>query len=311
MMRRFHYGREASLLAILLVLVLILGRESPEFLTWENLLAVTRHQAELGIVACGMTLVIMSGGIDLSVGSSAALAGVVLGSVWKSSGVLAAVTACLATGLACGWFNGWLVAVVRLTPLIATLASMALFRGLGMVISQARPFSDFPQAFAILGQGSLGSIPNQFILWLAVATASWIAVTRTRYGRYLVALGDNPRAAAFAALPIRAILFSVYATAGLLAALASMVFASRMSTAKADTGIGWELDAITAVVLGGTQITGGRGTMVGTFLGVLILGITRNGLSLAGVSSVGQTIVAGSLLIAAAVFNQRMAREAM
>jgi rhamnose transport system permease protein len=298
--------REAALAAVVALLCVAMSNLSPYFWDRDNLLDLSRHLAEAGIIACGMTLVIMTGGIDLSVGSLLGLAGIALGYGWKAGGPVAGALACAATGLAGGALNGGLVSLFRLPPLVVTLATMALFRGAAMVVSQAQPVSDFPSWFAWLGQGDLAGVPVQLAAWIALVGATTLLIERMPAGRHIVAVGDSERAAEFAALPVRAVRFGVYCATGFLCALAAAVFTSRVSTAKADAGLGLELEVITAVVLGGTAITGGRGSALGSMLGVIILGVLRNGLSLRDVPSVYQTILAGVILIATAIVNQKM-----
>ncbi len=302
--------RELGLGIALAGVMIVMSVLSPHFLTARNLLEMTRHLAEAGIVACGMTLVIMTGGIDLSVGSLLGMSGIVFGYAWQAWGMAVAVPLCLLAGLAAGAFNGWLIIRFDLPPLVATLGTMALFRGVAMVISRARPVSGFPGSFTWIGQGHLGPVPVQLLFWIAAALATHLLIVRTPVGRYAAAIGANERAAVFAAVPVRAVKFWLYTGLGVLCAVSALIFSARVSTAKADAGLGLELEAITAVVLGGTQITGGRGTIPGTVLGVLILGMVRNGLSLAGVSSVHQAIVSGAILIVAAVANERTAERA-
>ena len=300
------FRREMGLLGVLVLLAAAMALLSPIFWDPENLLGLSRHLTEKGIIACGMTLIIMTGGIDLSVGSLLALVGITLGYTWQSWGSLPALGMGLGVGLAGGALNGFLITGWNLPPLVVTLATMALFRGIAMVISRAQPVSDFPEAFAQLGQGYLGPIPVQLFIWIFIVAITFLVKERTPVGRYATAIGDSERAAFFAALPLRRIKLWLYSVLGLLTALGAIIYTSRVSTAKADAGQGWELEVITAVVLGGTQISGGRGTVLGTFLGVLILGVIRNGLTLAGVSEEWQYMVTGSLLIATAIANERM-----
>lgn len=299
--------REMGLLIVLICLSIGMSLLSPYFLDFENLMDLTRHLAEIGIIACGMTFIIMSGGIDLSVGSLLGLCGIVLGYTWQSYGALAALVMVLVVGLLGGSINGALITRLRLPPLVVTLATMALYRGGAMIISKAQPVSEFPEWFEFIGQGYLGFVPAQLPVWLLLVVLSMIVVAKTPLGRYVIAVGDNERAARFAAIPTMKLTFFLYAATGVLCALASVIYTSRFSTAKADAGMGLELEVITAVVLGGTSITGGRGTILGTFLGVLILGCARNGLNLAGISSVWQAILAGTLLIVTAILNNRLA----
>jgi rhamnose transport system permease protein len=300
------FRREMGLLGVLVLLAAAMALLSPIFWDPENLLGLSRHLTEKGIIACGMTLIIMTGGIDLSVGSLLALVGIAMGYTWQSWGSLPALGMGLGVGLAGGALNGFLITGWNLPPLVVTLATMALFRGIAMIISRAQPVSDFPEAFAQLGQGYLGPIPVQLFIWILVVAITLLVKARTPVGRYATAIGDSERAAFFAALPLRRIKLWLYSALGLLTALGAVIYTSRVSTAKADAGQGWELEVITAVVLGGTQISGGCGTVLGTFLGVLILGVIRNGLTLAGVSEEWQYMITGSLLIATAIANERM-----
>jgi len=301
-----RYGRQIILAIILLIEMAILGRMAPEFLDRQNLLDMSTNLAETGIIAIGMTFIIMTGGIDLSVGSLLALCGIVFGYLVKPFGLPLAMAGAAAAGLAAGLLNGGLVALARLPSLVVTLGTMALFRGIAMVVSQGKPVSQFPKEFAELGRGEWAGYPVQLVIWVGLVIVGMIICDRSRAGRYVIAVGDNPTAARYAALPERTVTLSLYVATSLLTALAALIFTSRVSTAKADAGIGLELEVITAVVLGGTAITGGRGTVVGSFLGVLILGFLRNGLGFAGISTVYQTILAGVILIVVSIINQRM-----
>ncbi len=301
-----RYGRQFILFVILIIQMVVLGQMSPHFLDPRNLLDLSTHLAEAGIIAIGMTFIIMTGGIDLSVGSLLALCGIVFGYLVKPYGLPTAAAAAMLMGLVGGFINGGLVAIGRLPALVVTLGTMALFRGVAMVISQGQPVSGFPDGFSWLGRGELFGMPVQLVIWLVLTLIAMVVADRSRAGRYVVAIGDNATAARYAALPERSITLALYLVTGLLVAIAALVFTARVSTAKADAGIGLELEVITAVVLGGTAITGGRGTIVGTFLGILILGLLRNGLSFAGVPTVYQAILAGAILIVVSIINQRM-----
>jgi len=299
--------RELALLAVLIALMGFMASRSEHFLTWDNLFELSRHLAEAGIIACGMTLIIMTGGIDLSVGSLLGLAGIAMGYAWKLWGTGAAFGAVLAVGVLGGALNGLLITRAKLPPLVVTLATMALFRGGAMIISRAEPVSDFPAFFEWLGQGDVAGVPTQLLLWLAATASAALVVVRTPVGRYAAAIGDNERAARFAALPVQSVKLGLYTGTGVLCALAAVVYTSRFATAKADAGMGMELQVITAVVVGGTPITGGRGTVLGSFLGVILLGVVRNGLNLAGATSVVQEIILGAILIVTAIVNQLVA----
>lgn len=305
-----RYQRQFILLLVLGIIIGLIWHRTPEFLDVRNLLDLTRHLAEVGIIACGMTLIIMTGGIDLSVGSLLALCGIVFGYTWQyteklgDSALLIAAAAALTCGLLGGAVNGKLVSRWGLPPLIVTLGTMALYRGVAMVISKARPVSGFNDTFLEFGEKEVAGVPLQLWIWLAMVVVFAFVVARTRVGRYVMAIGDNELAARYAALPVDRLKFWLYVATGALCALASIILTARVSTARADAATGLELEVITAVVLGGTAITGGRGTVSGTFLGVLVLGMMRQGLNLAGIASIWQTIIAGALLITTAIANQ-------
>ena len=301
--------RDVGLLAVFLLLLITLSAASPWFLTADNLQGLARHLAEIGLVACAMTFIIMAGGIDLSVGSLMALCGVVFGLAWSVVGPWPAALLALMTGIMGGTLNGLLISVGHLPPLVVTLATMALFRGVALGISQGQPVSALPTGFDWLGQGMVGGIPVQLCIWLAVLSCSVLTARRLSWGRWVRAIGDNERAARFAALPVVRVQTLLYILTGLSSAVAALIFTARVSTAKADAGMGFELEVITAVVLGGTPITGGRGSLWGTFLGVLLLGTLRNGLTLLGVSSVWQAMLAGVVLVATAILNQRLSGD--
>ena len=308
-----RHRRHLGLLGVLISLAGTMALLSEHFLSAANLLGMTRHLAEVGIIACGMTLIVMTAGIDLSVGSLLALCSIVLGYAWQDWGLgpLAAVGLALAVGAAGGALNGALVTRGGFPPLVATLGTMALFRGAALRISEARPVSGFPEMFEWIGQGYIGPVPAQTLAWAGVAGATAVVVARTPIGPFTRAIGDNERAARFAALPVAGVKLGLYTATGLATAVAALISTARFSTARADAGDGLELEVIAAVVLGGTAITGGRGSVLGTVLGVLILGVARNGLTLAGVDQEWRSMMTGTILIAAAISDQWMARRDM
>jgi rhamnose transport system permease protein len=299
------WRRESVLLLVLVVLCGLMACLSPYFLTVQNLFDLTSHLAEIGIIACGMTLIIMTGGIDLSVGSLLGLCVIVFGYSWQvwDLGVAPAIALTLLVGGLAGAGNGTLITRWNFPPLVVTLATMALFRGFALAISEAEPVS-IPEAFWWVGQGKVGPVPVQLLFWLVIAAITAFLCYWTRLGRYAMAIGDNERAADFARLPVRRVKLLLYTSSGVLCALAAMIYAARFSTAPANAGEWVELAAITGVVLGGTSITGGRGSVWGTFLGIMILGVVRNGLDLAEVDAVWKKLVEGSILIATATANQ-------
>lgn len=307
---RIKFSRELVLLAVLIAVTVAMSLLSPLFLTLENLLNTSRYFVEIGLIALGMTLIIITGGIDLSVGSNMALVSVVVGFSFLG-GVplpLAIVLGVLA-GFVAGLFNGMFVTMLDLHPLVVTLGTFALFRGLAYGFSDADAVSNFPDWFAYFGQFYLGPIPGQLIVFVAAIAVVWLLLSRTRFGRYVYAIGSNEEAARFSGVPVARVKAALYAGTGLLVGLASVIYISRVSTARGDAGLGLELDVIAAVVLGGASIYGGKGTIAGTVLGVLIIATLRNGLLLAGVPSTWQLFLLGVLLLVAVFLNEFFRKE--
>jgi ribose/xylose/arabinose/galactoside ABC-type transport system permease subunit len=305
MVRTQSLSRELVLLGVLVALIVVMTIASSLFLTTGNLLNTSRFYVEPGLIALGMTLVIVTGGIDLSVGASLALVSVVMGFAFSEGLPLwLALILALLTGLLCGAFNGFFVTLLDLNPLVVTLGTFALFRGLAFVISDAGAVSQFPSWFEVFGQYYVGPVPLQLFVFILAAVAVGVLLSRGRFGRYVRAIGYNPRAARFSGVPVGRTIVAVYALTGLLVAVAAIIYTSRVSSARADSGLGLELDVIAAVVLGGASIRGGSGTIVGTVLGVLIIAVLRNGLFMAGVPTTWQLIVIGVVLIAAVFVNE-------
>lgn len=302
---RRYLNQENILLLTLLIIMLVLSRLSDRFFTSANLLNQTRLFAEVGLMALPMTLVIITGGIDLSVSSTFGWSAVMLGIAWSLWGLplWTAIGVSLLTGLVAGLFNGWIIARIKVPPLITTLATLAIYRGMAYGISQGKPVSGYPDWFEIFGQGAIGPLPTQFLLLIVLALAVGIFLARTPWGRFVYAIGNNAEAARFSGIPVQRILLSIYAFSGLMAGLASVIFVSRVTTTRADAGIGMELDVIAAVVLGGTSINGGKGAIFGTMLGVVTIALLRNGLSLAGVKGDATVVVIGAVLILAVLAN--------
>ena len=299
MLSRYVFRHE-TILALLLVLALALSANlSDRFFTVDNLLNQGRMLTEVGIIAIAMTFVIITGGIDLSVGSVLGLSAITLGVVWKTLGVplpLAMVVAVL-VGALCGAVNGLIIVKSRMPPMIATLGTLALYRGLAEGISQARSVRGYPDWFYVLGQGEVLGVPTQLWIFGALAIVAAVILGYQTFGRVTYAIGANETAARFSGLAVDRSKILIYTASGAMAALAAVTFVSRVSTTHSDMGMGIEMDAISAVVLGGTSIFGGRGTMIGTLLGILLIQTMKNGLTLAGVKGDGTIIVIGSILI--------------
>jgi rhamnose transport system permease protein len=304
--------RHEVILALILVAALaILARQSVYFFTLDNLLNQGRLMAEVSLIALAMTFVIVTGGIDLSVGSILGLTAILLGVFWHDIGLplAAAILLALVVGTLAGAVNGVIITRFKVPPLIATLATLALYRGLAEGISQARSVRGYPDWFYVLGQGDILGVPNQ--LWIVVifilACAAVLGLTVG--GRATYAIGSNQTAATFSGIAVDATKIRIYAFSGFTAALAAVIFVSRVSTTRSDMGTGIELDAITAVVLGGTSIFGGRGTIIGTVLGLVLMQALKNGVSLAGVKGDGTTVLIGAVLILTLLLSNLFRRD--
>ena len=304
--------RHEAILAVLLVLALaVLAMQSDKFFTVDNLLNQGRLMAEVGLVALAMTFVIVSAGIDLSVGSILGLVAILLGVFWQKLGIplpLAMFLGVVVGGVA-GLVNGIIITRFRVPPLIATLATLALYRGLAEGISQARSVRGYPEWFFVLGQGEVLGVPTQLWIFLACAVAAAIVLGMSTFGRAAYATGANIVAARFSGIPVDRTILLIYTASGLISGLAAIIFVSRVSTTRSDMGTGLELDVITAVVLGGTSIFGGRGTIIGTLLGLILMQALKNGLALAGVKGDGTIVVIGLILIATIIISNLVRRD--
>lgn len=272
---------ETVLLLVLALEWLYFNSVGARFGTLDNTFDIIRHSVEIGLLALAMTPIILTGGIDLSVGSLLGLCAILFGKLWRDaemSLVVAAVCTLCLGGLA-GGLNATLITWLRLPPLIVTLGTYSLFRGLAEAITHGvDTFTNFPPSFLFLGQERWLGLPAQAPLFLVVAVALWLLVHRTTYGRCFRAIGFAPEGALYAGIPVERRLALVYVLAGVVAALAAIIYTARLGQAKADAGTGYELLAITAVVLGGTSVFGGVGTVHGTLLGVAAIAVLNNGL---------------------------------
>ena len=289
--------RALVLLAVLLGEALCFSLLAPAFGSLANLLEIVRTGTELGLLALAMTLLMQAGALDLSVGAVMGLTAVTLGAC-QPAGMPLALLAALGTGLSCGAANGLLVARLRIPPLLATLATMALFRGLAEGSTRGYAvFSDFPAAFLFCGQGYTAGVPAQLPLLLLASTAAFLLAHRTPFGRRLAAIGHSPAAARHAGIGVERHLFAVHVLAGLAAATAGVLYTAHLGQAKADAGTGYELAAITVVVLGGTSLDGGIASIPGTLLALFCLAVLQNGFLLAGLPGELGLILQGALLL--------------
>jgi rhamnose transport system permease protein len=304
--------RHETILGILLIVALfVLAEQSDKFFTGANILNQGRLMTEVGLIALAMTFVIITGGIDLSVGSILGLTAILLGVLWQNVGLalpVAMVLAVVIAGLA-GLVNGLIITRFSVPPLIATLATLALYRGFAEGISEARSVRGYPEWFYVLGQGEVLGVPTQlWILGICTIVAAFI-LGYTTFGRATYAIGANEVAARFSGISVDRVKLTIYAASGAISGLAAVIFVSRVSTTRSDMGTGVELDVITAVVLGGTSIFGGRGTILGTVIGLVLMQAMKNGLALAGVKGDGTIVVIGIVLIAAILVSNLFSRD--
>ncbi|MFL6284162.1 MAG: ABC transporter permease [Pyrinomonadaceae bacterium] len=280
---------------------------APQFLSVPNLVNVALSIAITGILAVGMTAVILTGGIDLSVGSVAALAGVVAALVASPDGsgsVALASLAALGVGLSVGLFNGAMVAWFRVPPFVTTLAMLTICRGLAFVLTGGRAIGNLPTGFGLFGREHVLGVPVPVILMLFVFAAGWFVLRRMTFGRYVYAVGGNREAAFLAGVNVKGVTMLVYILNGLLVGLAGLVLASRLGAGVPNAGIQYELDVIAAVVVGGTSLNGGRGSVIATLWGAVFIGVLNNGLNLAGIDPYMQRIALGAVILLAVLADQ-------
>ncbi|HKG12514.1 MAG TPA: ABC transporter permease [Pyrinomonadaceae bacterium] len=281
---------------------------APQFLSVPNLVNIALSIAITGILAVGMTAVILTGGIDLSVGSVAALAGVLAAMVAASgegAGVVAlAAIVSIGAGLAVGIFNGVTVAWFRVPPFVTTLAMLTICRGLAFVLTEGRSIGNLPAGFGLFGRQVVLGVPVPVILMLVVFAAGWFVLRRMTFGRYVYAVGGNREAAFLAGVSVKRVTLLVYILNGLLVGLAGLVLASRLGAGVPNAGNQYELDVIAAVVVGGTSLNGGRGSVIATLWGAVFIGVLNNGLNLAGVDPYIQRIALGAVILLAVLADQ-------
>lgn len=295
----------------LIVVFVFLSIASPDFLTVNNLFNVGVQISVTAVIAVGITLVIITAGIDLSVGSVAALAGVlgVMTMVNLGFSPLLAIVAGTLVGAGAGLVNGFLITVANLPPFIATLGMLTVARGLVYVVSGGVAVFGAPDSFRLLGQGVVASIPIPIIALAIVALAGYIVLSRTRLGRYAYAIGSNPEAARLSGIPVKRYLLVVYVIGGALAGFGGMIAASQVNSGQPNYGIGLELDIIAAAVIGGASLFGGRGTIFGTLIGAFLIALIRDGAVLLGVNTFYQQILIGVVIWLAVYWDQLRRRK--
>ena len=297
--------QEYALVGVVILLLLVGGLLEDAFLTSDNMLNVLRQASVVGVLAIGMTFVIATGGIDLSVGSMTAAAAVA-GGQFADSGSLAFVLGAIGMGVLLGGVNAGAIAYGKVVPFIATLAMFTMARGIALWMSDKQPIALFDlESVRWFGNGEVLGIPSAAVVFLAVTIGAWVLLNRTRYGRYVVAVGGNREAARIAGVNVPRIVFSVYVLAGLCVGIAAILVSGRLSSASPIIGELYELDAIAAVVIGGTALAGGRATIVGTFLGVITFALIFNLLTLMDLAVEIQQVTKGLIILAAVLIQRR------
>ena len=294
----------------LIIITVILSVMNSDFLTMNNILNVLRQVSINALIAFGMTFVILTGGIDLSVGSILALSGALTaGLMTGGMDPFLAIVIGLLLGAAMGAVNGIIISKGKVAPFIATLATMTIFRGLTLVYTEGRPITGFgSESFSLLGAGYFFFIPIPVIWMIIVFAILYFILKKTAFGRRVYAIGGNEEASILSGIKVDKIKIMIYTISGLLAALAGIILTSRLNSAQANAGVGYELDAIAAVVLGGTSLSGGRGWIFGTLIGAMIIGVLNNGLNLLEVSSFYQQVVKGSVILLAVLLDRKKSK---
>lgn len=305
--RKELIGKLGPLLA-LIVLVIFVTILNPGFVAPNNLLNLLRQVSTNALIAFGMTFVILTGGIDLSVGSTLALSSALMaGGIVSGLDPLLAMILAVIAGALLGGFNGLLITKGKMAPFIATLATMTIFRGATLVFTNGNPITGIGDSFIFkfIGRGYLFGIPFPVILMLICFTVLYILLHKMTFGRKVFAIGGNEKAAFIAGIKSERIKIAIYAISGMMASVAGIIITSRLNSAQPTAGQSYEMDAIASVVLGGTSLSGGRGRLVGTLIGALIMGTLNNGLNLLGVSSFYQQIVKGIVIIIAVLLDRK------
>ena len=291
-----------------LLLVAALALSSEHFLTTPNIRNVLRQTSINGLLAIGMTFVILTAGIDLSVGSVLAFGGMIA-AIFASSSLgeqfplYVALPMGMLAGMALGMVNGSLVAFFRVPPFVVTLGMLSIARGLTLIASNGMPVSRLSPEYIAIGQGMVFGIPVPVLIFFGVFAVAWIVLYQTPFGRYVYAVGGNEEAARISGVNTRMVKFTVYGISGALAALGGIILSARTTAGLPQAGVAYELDAIAAVVIGGTSLAGGQGRLVGTLIGALIIGVVNNGLDLLGVSAYYQLTFKGAIIVAAVLLD--------
>lgn len=303
--KRFGFLRNqiTYLILVILVVSIVATILNPNFLTTRNFFNVTQQISVLGILTMCMALLMISGGLDISIGTMAGLVGMVFTRMVLSGySITLSVLAVVALSTFLGFINGVIIAKSKVTPLIITLGMMYVFYGIALIVSEGRPHS-LGGSFEFLGRAKIGPIPFTIIVYLLIFAFAYLLRRYSKYGRRLNAIGGNVQAAFLSGINVDMHIISIYALSGMIVGLAGLVLASRLGMVRADSGTGYELQALAACIIGGITFEGGRGSLVGAFLGVLLLGIMYNAMNIIGVSSYMQTIFLGAIIVIATVIS--------
>ena len=297
--------REAAIFIALIVISAGISLVAPQFLTAKNMYLVSRQISFVAIVALGELFVILTGGIDLSVGSTVGLSGMITGVV-LAAGVhpIFALPIGVLSGMLIGMFNGSVIAYVGITPFIVSLGALSMGRGLSLILTKGNPIIDMPSSFFFLAQSDLLGIPTPVIIAAIIAIIVHVTLTYTAFGRRIYAIGGNEQATALSGVDVKMIKLKIYAICGLLAGVVGVLLVARFNSAQPATGKGWELDAIASAVIGGTSLSGGVGTVLGLLIGATVMGVIRNGLVLMQVSAYWQDFIIGGIIVLAAVIDR-------
>lgn len=308
-----HLLADYGIVLAFLVLCVTLSVADENFLSWGNWVNILRQTSINGILAIGMTYVILTKGIDLSVGSLLAVSGIVAASLVTGETAhhaMVGILAGLAVGAVLGAVNGGLIAGLSVAPFVVTLGMLSVARGLTFIYNDGMPIAALSPGFRYIGQGMLAGIPVPVIILAATFLVFWFILKYTTFGRAVYAVGGNEKSAKTSGINTVRVIFLVYVISGVLSALAGLILAARTTSALPQAGVAYELDAIAAVVIGGTSLSGGVGSLTGTLIGALIIGVINNGLDLLGVSSYYQQVIKGAIIVAAVLLDVSRKKQA-
>jgi len=310
-MRNTYFGSYSGLLLVLLVFGTFLSFRSPYFLTVKNIMNVFRQVSVYGIISCGMAFVIITAGIDLSVGSVTGISGATVAKL-VTEGIMPygmAIIVCLVMGIMIGSLNGYLISYTGIPPFVMTLGTMISLRGLCYIICDGKPIGNLPEFMTTLGMGFIWKIPTPILLMISVFIISGIILYKTPYGRYVYAVGGNPTAAFHAGINAKQVIAWTYTLSGLFCAFAGIILTSRNASASPTGGNSFELEAIAACAMGGISMAGGYGSIIGVFLGALLMGFINNGMNLMYITSYWQLVVKGIIIAGAVIYSMISAQR--